>query len=490
MLNLSDIKFQLSNSEDQFSFRSFVNQYIDNSPYEVKSKDRFLTLKSKIDLNDLTIYADSITDIIADALYENNLAIVGDSSIYQILKYSIGLKRINEDGKFFTRLKKFFNSKDAKIVRHKTLQSKMTQEINESDFIKWKIPEKYIQLINAKIALNGKDSIKDIFDISNENYEAGKHNECGGSCWWGDYNRGRLCFIDNGGFAMRHYDENFSVMGRSWGFLHDHNGIECLILFNLYDDKYRNLNVWGDAVKSLLNDYSNKEFISKSISLYGDSILWINYSDAIVITKKEYENRLDDFHSIHMRHLKIFDNLYDYEDSYTCENCGCRISEDEVYYSDYDGCAYCEDCYYDTHSRCEECYEIYHNDQMTEVEGGGLVCDFCLSNYYVQCEQCGEYIYIDNSIYIESEDAYYCDYCHDKFFKKCENCGESYHVNDLIKVEISTGIFSYYCENCIDNDENIDKCNKCGEFKDTILLTKIDKLNYCARCEVIYKLVE
>lgn len=480
MLNLSENQL----SENQFSFKSFINHYLDDSPYENKDRNKFLTLKSKIDLNDLTVFEDAIFEILGEALYDNSLSMLMSCNDF---KTFVELKRVTESGKFFTRLKKFFNSKDSRIVKHETLQDKYSHQCTADDFIKWKIPEKYIQKINAKISLNGEDSIKDIFDFSNENWEAGKHNESRGSCWWSDYNQGRLCFIDNGGFSIRHYDENLNVMGRSWGFIYEHNDAECLIIFNLYDDKYRQLSHWSDAIKSLFKDYSNKDFIDKNISLYGDSFLWINYNDAIVITVKENQYKIDDFNGLHLRHTNIFDYIYNYDnDSYTCENCGDRINEDESYYSEYNECIYCEYCYNENHSNCAECGQNFHNDQLTLAENNNLVCNSCLNSYYIECDECGDYIHIDNSFFDEENESDYCEYCHDRLYEDCYGCGESTHSDNLTRVEISTGIFKNYCENCID-DDNLKKCNRCGGLKDSFLLSTIDGLNYCALCEIIFK---
>ena len=123
---------------------------------------------------------------------------------------------------------------------------------------------------------------------------------------------------------------------------------------------------------------------------------------------------------------------------YECEDCGCRIHEDDVYW--YNDRAYCGDCV----TYCEDCEE-YVPDRYINVIDDANVCDHCLEHGdYYRCEECGDLHYID--CLIETYDGdYYCEDCAEKVLRKCADCKDTYYKDDLIYDEVTD---KYYCDDC------------------------------------------
>ena len=100
-----------------------------------------------------------------------------------------------------------------------------------------------------------------------------------------------------------------------------------------------------------------------------------------------------------------------------CENCGCGMSEDDYYFSEYTECRYCNDCYYDEHFYCEYADADYHIDQsyMVNVPYGSRngyteerVSDWAVEygDDFVCCDNDNEYWHIDLAYYCEDEQCY------------------------------------------------------------------------------------
>jgi hypothetical protein len=100
-----------------------------------------------------------------------------------------------------------------------------------------------------------------------------------------------------------------------------------------------------------------------------------------------------------------------------CENCGCGLSEDDYYFSEYTECRYCNDCYYEEHFYCEYADADYHVDQsyMVYVPYGcrngyteERVSDWAVEygEDFVCCDNDHEYWHVDLAHYCEDEDCY------------------------------------------------------------------------------------
>ena len=100
-----------------------------------------------------------------------------------------------------------------------------------------------------------------------------------------------------------------------------------------------------------------------------------------------------------------------------CENCNTGLSEDEMYFSEYTECHYCNDCYYDEHFYCEYADADYHIDQsyMVYVPYGSRtgyteerVSDWAVEygDHFMFCENDDEYWHTDLAYFCEHEDIY------------------------------------------------------------------------------------
>ena len=100
-----------------------------------------------------------------------------------------------------------------------------------------------------------------------------------------------------------------------------------------------------------------------------------------------------------------------------CDNCNTGLSEDEMYFSEYTECTYCNDCYYDEHFYCEYADADYHIDQsyMVYVPYGNRsgyteerVSDWAVEygDHFMFCENDDEYWHTDLAYFCEHEDIY------------------------------------------------------------------------------------
>jgi hypothetical protein len=112
----------------------------------------------------------------------------------------------------------------------------------------------------------------------------------------------------------------------------------------------------------------------------------------------------------------------DYNGSYyRCEQCGCRVHEDDVYsVNDY---TYCSDCYCELFTSCSNCGSDCDRDDVTYVESeDGYICESCLDYNYSTCDHCGEY-HRTRRLAVTPE-GYSCEHCFDDYWTRCEVCDE------------------------------------------------------------------
>jgi len=142
-----------------------------------------------------------------------------------------------------------------------------------------------------------------------------------------------------------------------------------------------------------------------------------------------------------------------------CETCGCGMSEDDYYFSEYTECRYCNDCYYEEHFYCEYADADYHIDQsyLVNVPYGcrsgyteERVSDWAVEygDHFMHCDNDDEYWHIDLAYYCEDEDVYISQRAIDAgtYFISDGN-GEVYsadqkaitHVDGIISIEEAEG---------------------------------------------------
>lgn len=121
----------------------------------------------------------------------------------------------------------------------------------------------------------------------------------------------------------------------------------------------------------------------------------------------------------------VAENINHCNEGHICEECGRRVSDDDVVWIN--GDPYCRDCC----SYCD-CCEEYHLGRSTWIRySDTYVCDHCRNNYYTYCEICEEYVHNDDSYYIAEEDRYVCEDCLHEHYFYCEDCGEYYRREDM-----------------------------------------------------------
>ncbi|MDD6828061.1 MAG: hypothetical protein PUE12_18485 [Oscillospiraceae bacterium] len=126
---------------------------------------------------------------------------------------------------------------------------------------------------------------------------------------------------------------------------------------------------------------------------------------------------------------------------YTCECCGSRINEDDVYWVG--DSPYCCDCV----TYCERCGDYELNDDATYIPSEDrYVCQSCLEYYYTYCDDCEEYVSNDNATYIDEYNKYVCDDCLAKYYSECKKCG-NWVDNEYLNAD---GL----CENCVEEMED------------------------------------
>jgi formylmethanofuran dehydrogenase subunit E len=154
---------------------------------------------------------------------------------------------------------------------------------------------------------------------------------------------------------------------------------------------------------------------------------------------------------------------------YTCDECGCRMDEDEgIRVGDY---TYCDSCA-ESYRWCECCEQYFYRDDACYIESEDVyVCDRCLSRYYTQCERCDEYFDSQNAI--TTEDGEVCEHCADRYYSICNECG------DLVR-ETRSFNEMWYCEGCY--EDLVGTCDECDNDTLRRELVEIDGSNLCTDC--------
>jgi formylmethanofuran dehydrogenase subunit E len=151
----------------------------------------------------------------------------------------------------------------------------------------------------------------------------------------------------------------------------------------------------------------------------------------------------------------------------SCEDCGHRYYEDDLYYVN-DG-YYCRDCLH----YCNNCNEHTRN-QTTNVNGRNY-CNNCLNEECTMCEDCDEWIKHDDSYYVDGDDKYICEYCYNRDYFCCDKCGESFSNDESMEHD-----GRHYCDSCY--HDTFFCCDECGEVFTNSENAGNDNGNYCEDC--------
>jgi hypothetical protein len=174
------------------------------------------------------------------------------------------------------------------------------------------------------------------------------------------------------------------------------------------------------------------------------------------------------------------DELPERDGGYICEDCGCRMSEDDGYIT-HDGRRICCDCYENNYFTCSDCDEVHHIDYMITV-GDYCYCEDCIDRNFTRCDCCGEYVSNDYTYTVHDkygDEVEVCPYCFEDNYSMCTCCDEYYPNDKLTQVEKED---AWYCESCY--DERIVTCHDCGEVFDIERQGVLEKdgKTYCDDC--------
>lgn len=170
----------------------------------------------------------------------------------------------------------------------------------------------------------------------------------GHSCFWGSRRLAIPLLQDNGGFAMRFYDENEEGLGRMW--LLPRLGGEY-ICFNGYHRRGMELSRMAALFAQLVDRPCQRIHLTN----YGtaEGLLWINGGVGYRIGEGGESEDL----------------MLPEPDSLRCHRCGEWAHSEEYVY---EGKVYCEDCFRCEFGRCEECGAIQPYSEMR-----GELCSIC-----------------------------------------------------------------------------------------------------------------
>lgn len=350
---------------------------------------------------------------------------------------AIGSELVNKQGKFAKRFIRHFKD--------------MTGE---------NLPNEIISQIGNLITegLN-KEASTHYVDVTNDfNWDDGDFGHSG-SCWFDSdqYPTSLDSLLNVNGYCLRKFDERGYDEGRLWFIPSVLDGQEVFITFNAYGYDGENREA-SKILAQLLQEVSGIKYICTSIdfeSSYSSSAMYINPGQMIVYPDTM---RIDRDSEFTMRIRKIegdhYDRIVENDDSYYCERCNERLSEDEVY-SDDSG-FYCESCYDDLYTRCNHCGDTLARDtsEVYTSESGYDFCESCYTDKYAFCESCESEVENDDLVIIDGQG--YCESCADDRTVKCHNCDQRVDSD-----EIKTFEGQYYCEACI--DEVSFTCPSCGE---------------------------
>lgn len=263
---------------------------------------------------------------------------------------------VNSDGKLTTRVRKHYYQQHG-----------------------LKCPDAFITELGNIARAHTEDGKVYYFDFVNRfDWRAGDYGDRG-SCYWGSNAMARDVLEENGGLAMRFYNEDGYSQARAWvmpiedyhvvfngyGFMGDSTLIIARVLSFFLGQTYRYITLVN-------NDRS-------------DGLVWINGSSGYAVGPADIVYGL----------RKIDLELPTVEER--CYNCGeGLVHEDDVYYGP-DHMAYCEECYYERFETCYWCGEPQYRETVRLVDGD-YYCDYCRDRYAVTCEDCGNEVLRSNAI--------------------------------------------------------------------------------------------
>lgn len=235
-------------------------------------------------------------------------------------------------------------------------------------------------------------------DFTNKiDWDAGDFGD-NGSCFWDDREDAKVIITNASGFAVRLWEQTektYRSLARCWAIPQD----KKLFIFNAYG---ADLHTFANVLSAMLKMPISRINLQNNDDTHG--LLYVNSGRGYAIGTNDlshWDFKLDVFWE-------------------TCENCRNTVTNNDF---EYNGYAYCEECYYDLFFPCDKCEDTSSRDDMSEVDGL-TVCESCYNDANV-CEQCDKHTF---DALTDTEDNHsLCDDCVSNHASQCEECGLLYY---------------------------------------------------------------
>lgn len=254
-----------------------------------------------------------------------------------------------------------------------------------------KCPKKFIEQIGNLARQHTEESPLYRFEfVKRFNQSAGEFGD-GDSCYYYDRVDAFSMLAENNAMMLRFYDADGNGMARAWVAQED----DFYIVFNGYGFA-------GNAtltIASVMAQFLNVSY--KRIWLRNEGTdsgtLWIDSGIGYAV------GAVDVIESITSHDLGWYDPGH-----YVCDDCGRRVSDDEIYYGADDN-HYCERCFSERFDYCSICGETHYRDDITYTQDHEYACRYCLDRSYMQCEHCQEWVRTEEVV--EHKEVIYCPDC-------------------------------------------------------------------------------
>lgn len=265
-----------------------------------------------------------------------------------------------------------------------------------------KAPATFLQELGNIARRHTEDNITYTYEFVNRfDWQAGDFGDRG-SCYWGGHSGAREVMENEGGLAIRFYNDG-KGFGRAWIAPIDEN---LYIVFNGYGfTHYPTLTIARVLAAHVGGSYKKIGLLNHGSSA---GLLYINSDNGFIVGSPDAIAEYSEYD-------------LQWGEGITCENCGDELYEDDMYHG-VDGERYCEHCFYQEYTYCGRCGETTHNDDAHYIEYRSEdVCEYCYDRYYVRCEGC-ENSFLDGDCTDVNGVSYCNEDCLAEHTYECEHC--------------------------------------------------------------------
>lgn len=229
-------------------------------------------------------------------------------------------------------------------------------------------PRRFLEQVGNIAKAHSETGFTYRFDVVNRfTWRSGDFGDSG-SCYWGGHSYAKVMLVDNGGQAIRFFDDSDKGIARAW-----------LVPI---EEKYILFNGYGLSTLDIARIFAQWQGLSyKKIDLANNDqtggTLYINSGAGYLVGNQADIDGID---------------AYDFEwdgAEYQCEHCERDLTEDELYVTPNDN-HLCADCYYEVCSSCENCGRDLYRDDLYYADDSDY-CERCLDRLFTRCVSCDEY---------------------------------------------------------------------------------------------------